>query len=249
MRLEGKVTIITGGGTGIGRGIAVIFAKEGAKVVVSGRRQDVLEETVNIIKQNGGEAIGVSADVSDYNQVLSLIEKTIQQFGRIDILVNNAGVYFPHDVVSATDEEWNKTLSIDLKGVWLCSKVCLPKMLEQGGGKIINIASILGLVGSEQCAAYCAAKGGVINLTRQMALDYAPKHINVNAIAPGVIETDMTKPFLENEAMKKSFLEKTPVGRVGTPEDIAYAAVYLASSESDFVTGQTLIVDGGWTTQ
>lgn len=247
MRLKDKVAIITGGGTGIGRGIAVMFAKEGAKVVVTGRRQDVLDETVNIIKQSGGEALALSTDVSDNNQVLALVQKTIAQFGRIDILVNSAGVYLAHDALSASEEEWNKVMSIDLKGVWSCSKACIPEMLKQGSGKIINIASIAGLIGFEQSAAYCAAKGGVVNLTREMALDYASKGININAIAPGVIDTDMTKSFLTDEAAKKSFLEKTPVGRIGKPEDIAYAAVYLASDESDFVTGHTLVVDGGWT--
>lgn len=247
MRLQDKVAIITGGGTGIGRGIALMFAKEGAKVVVAGRRADVLEETVGVIKGNQGEAAAVQTDVSDYNQVQSLVQAAIAQFGKVDILVNNAGIYLAHDALSVSEEEWNKVISTDLKGVWLCSKAAIPQMLNQGGGKIINVASIAGLIGFEQSAAYCAAKGGVVNLTREMALDYSSKHINVNAIAPGVIETDMTKPFLTNEEAKKSFLDKTPVGRVGQPEDIAYGAVYLASSESDFVTGHTLVIDGGWT--
>ncbi len=257
MRLKDKVAIITGGGTGIGRGIALMFAREGAKVVISGRRTEVLEETVNLIKQNrpaspdasqgGGEVIAVQADVSDYNQVSALIQKTVAQFGKIDILVNNAGIYLPHDAMSVSEEEWNKVMSIDLKGVWVCSKACIPEMLKQGKGKIINVASIAGIIGFEQSAAYCAAKGGVVNLTREMALDFASKAININAIAPGVIDTDMTKDFLTDEATKKSFLEKTPVGRVGTSDDIAYGAVYLASPESDFVTGHILVIDGGWT--
>lgn len=247
MRLNGKVAIVTGGGTGIGRGIAILFAKEGAKVVVTGRRPEVLDETVSLIRQNGGEGLAVVADVSKEDQVNALVEKTVQQFGRLDILVNNAGVYLPHDTLSATNEEWDTVMSVDLKGVWLCSKAAIPHMINGGGGKIINIASIAGLVGFAGSAFYCAAKGAVVNLTREMALDYSSKHINVNAIAPGVIETDMTKPFLGDEQAKKNFLDQTPVGRVGQPEDIAFAAVYLASNESDFVTGHTLVVDGGWT--
>lgn len=247
MRLKDKVAIITGGGSGIGRGIANLFAKEGVKVVVAGRRPEVLEETVETIRQNGGEAFLMQTDVSSYDQVSSLVQKAVTQFGKIDILVNNAGVYLPHDALSASEDEWNKVMSIDLKGVWVCSKAVLPEMLKQGKGKIINIASIAGLIGFEQSAAYCAAKGAIVNLTREMALDYASKQINVNAIAPGIIDTDMTKGFLEDEAAKKSFLEKTPIGRVGTPEDIGYGAVYLASDESDFVTGHTLVIDGGWT--
>lgn len=247
MRLKDKVAIITGGGTGIGRGIALEFSKEGARVVVSGRRIEPLNETVNQIQTQGGTAITIQTDVSSSKQVNQMAEKIITEFGRIDILVNNAGIYLPHDALSATEEEWDRVLAIDLKGVWLCSKACLPQMLKQGEGKIINISSIAGLIGFENSAAYCAAKGAVNNMTRQMALDYSLKGININAIAPGVIETEMTKSYLADESGRRVLLEKTPVGRIGKPEDIAYAAVYLASSESDFVTGQTLVVDGGWT--
>lgn len=247
MRLQGKVAIVTGGGTGIGQGIAVLFAKEGASIVVFGRRPEPLNETVQLIKQKGGKAIAIPTDVSLFEQVQKAVQQVVTQFGKIDILVNNAGVYLPHDALSASEEEWNTVISIDLKGVWTCAKAVLPQMLKAGSGKIVNIASIAGLIGFEQSAAYCAAKGAVVNLTREMALDYAPKGINVNAIAPGVIESDMTKPFLSEEASKKSFLDKTPIGRIGKPEDIGYAAVYLASNESDFVVGHTLVVDGGWT--
>ncbi|MBI2430914.1 MAG: glucose 1-dehydrogenase [Candidatus Levybacteria bacterium] len=247
MRLQGKVAIVTGGGTGIGQGIAVLFAKEGASIVVFGRRPEPLNETVQLIKQKGGKAIAIPTDVSLFEQVQKAVQQVVTQFGKIDILVNNAGVYLPHDALSASEEEWNTVMSIDLKGVWTCAKAVLPQMLKAGSGKIVNIASIAGLIGFEQSAAYCAAKGAVVNLTREMALDYAPKGINVNAIAPGVIESDMTKPFLSEEASKKSFLDKTPIGRIGKPEDIGYAAVYLASNESDFVVGHTLVVDGGWT--
>lgn len=247
MKLQNKIAIVTGGGTGIGRGIATVFAKEGATVVVCGRRIEPLNETVEIIKQSGGNAMLIPVDVSSFGQVQKTVEQIVSQFGKIDILVNNAGVYLPHDALSASEEEWNTVMSIDLKGVWICAKAVLPQMLKQGNGKIVNIASIAGLIGFEQSAAYCAAKGAVVNLTREMALDYAAKGIRVNAVAPGVIDTDMTKPFLTDEAAKKSFLDKTPVGRVGKPEDIGYAALYLSSDEADFVTGQTLAVDGGWT--
>ena len=249
MRLQDNVAIITGGGTGIGRGIAQMFAKEGAKVVVVGKRKDLLDQTVAQITQNNGDAVALEGDVSNNTQVVQLAEKVVSDFGKIDILVNNAGVYVPNDAATATEREWDMVMSIDLKGVWLCSKACLPYMIKQGRGKIINIASIAGLVGFDGSAAYCAAKGAVVNLTREMSLDYSPKHINVNAIAPGVIDTEMTKPFLKDATERESLLGNTPIGRIGAPEDIAYAALYLASNESDFVSGHTLVVDGGWTSR
>ncbi len=247
MRLQNKVALITGGGTGIGAGIAHMFAREGAQVVVCGRREDPLKKVVDEIDQSGGEAIYCVADISSQEQIQEMIETVTMKFGSIDILVNNAGVYIPDDVTSTSEQEWDRVMNIDAKGVYLMSKAVLPDMIKKGTGKIVNIASIAGLIGFEKSAAYCAAKGAVVNLTREMALDYAPKGICVNAIAPGVIDTDMAKAFLSNEQAKQGFLSKTPVGRVGTPEDIAYGAVYLASDESNFVVGQTLVIDGGWT--
>lgn len=247
MRLKSKVAIITGGGTGIGRGIALMFAKEGAYVAVCGRRKEPLEETVRDIEDAGGEAIFMETDVTSSEQIHELVETTLMKWGQIDILVNNAGVYIPDDIATTTEEEWDKVMSVDVKGVFLISKTVLPQMVKQNKGKIINIASIAGFIGFEKSAAYCAAKGAVVNLTREMALDYAGLGINVNAIAPGVIESDMTTPMLSDESTKKGFLAKIPSGRIGTPEDIAYAAVYLASDESSYVIGQTFVVDGGWT--
>jgi NAD(P)-dependent dehydrogenase (short-subunit alcohol dehydrogenase family) len=247
MRLHKLTAIVTGAGTGIGQGIAIAFAKEGAQIVVAGRRKEPLEQTVAQIQKAGGVARAVVCDVSVNTQVEALVKEAVEIFGGVDILVNNAGVYRAHDALTMTDEEWDSVMSIDLKGVWYCSKAVIPQMLAKKRGKIIHISSIAGLIGFEQSAAYCAAKGAVINLTREMALDYAPRGIFVNGIAPGVIASDMTNPMLQNDAVKNDFLAKTPVGRIGTPEDIAHAAVFLASSESDFIVGQTIVVDGGWT--
>lgn len=247
MRLQDRVVLVTGGGSGIGKSISLLFAKEGARVAVVGRRKDRLDAVVSEITKAGGKALALQADVSTLSDVQKAVASVVDVFGSLDILVNNAGVYIAHDALTLSEDEWNSVINIDLKGVWLCTKACIPEMLKKGKGKIINITSIAGLIGFEQSAAYCAAKGGVVNLTREMALDYAPKGILVNAIAPGVIETDMTSPMLSDEKSKQSFLEKTPVGRIGKPEDIAFAALFLASEESNFVAGQTIVVDGGWT--
>lgn len=178
-----------------------------------------------------------------------MVTETINKFGKIDILVNNAGIFIQKPLVETTEADWDKVLDVNLKGTFLCAKRTVQEMLKQGKGKIINIASVAGQVGYADSSAYCASKGGVINLTRELALELAPKNINVNAIGPGSIETPMTREMLADPAIKQMLLGATPFGRVGQPEDIANAALFLASDESDFVNGITLFVDGGWLTQ
>lgn len=248
-KLEGKVALVTGSDRGIGRGIALCLAKEGCKVVVNSHKN--IKEgglVVEEIKKLGSDAIFVVADVSKERQVKKMVEKTVKKFGKLDILVNNAGILVMGTLLALTEKDWDRQLDVNLKGVFFCTKYAAQKMINQGkGGRIINISSIAGLVGFPGISAYCASKGGVTELTREAALDFAPYGITVNAINPGVIQTDMTKEMLNDPKTSKSFLENTPVGRVGKPEDIGNAAVFLALDESSFVTGHNLVVDGGWT--
>jgi NAD(P)-dependent dehydrogenase (short-subunit alcohol dehydrogenase family) len=246
MRLQNKIAIITGAGSGIGRGIALAFIKEGAKVVVADWSEQGGKETVEQIKKENGEAVFIKIDVSEANDVEQMVKTCLDKFGRVDILVNNAGIYRACNLHEMSEEDWDKIIDVNLKSMFLGSKRVIPEMLKQGKGKIINIASIAGLVGFAQSGAYCASKGGVIALTKEMALDYAPKKINVNCICPGVIKTAMTKDMIADPATKQFLESSTPYPRLGEPEDIAMAAVYLASDESDFVNGNLLVVDGGW---
>jgi NAD(P)-dependent dehydrogenase (short-subunit alcohol dehydrogenase family) len=246
MRLQNKIAIITGAGSGIGRGIALAFIKEGAKVVVADWSEEGGKETVEQIKKKNGEAIFVKTDISKTNDVEQLVKTCLDKFGRVDILVNNAGIYRTYNVHEMSEEDWDETINVNLKSVFLNSKEVISGMLKQDRGKIVNIASIAGLVGFAQSGVYCASKGGIIALTKEMALEYAPKKINVNCICPGVIKTAMTKDMIDDPTTKQFLKSSTPYPRLGEPEDIAMAAVYLASNESDFVNGEVLVVDGGW---
>jgi len=246
MRLQNKIAIITGAGSGIGRGIALAFIKEGAKVVVADWSEEGGKETVKQIKKVNGEAIFIKTDVSKATDVEQMVKTCLDKFGRVDILVNNAGIVKFGTFHETSEEDWDVVLNVNLKSVFLGSKRVIPEMLKQGKGKIINITSIAGLVGFDKIGPYCASKGGMITLTREMALEYAPKKINVNCIAPGIIKTAMTKDMLADPATKQFLESSTPYPRLGEPEDIAMAALYLASDESDFVNGEVLVVDGGW---
>lgn len=247
MKLKNKVAIITGSRRGIGLGIAEEMAKEGADLVISDIDLKECENAArSLAKKYNVKTLAVKCDVSDKNEVDSLIQQAIKKFKKIDILVNNAGVVRFSSITKGTEEDWDFTMNINLKGAFLCTRAAVEQMIKQRRGKIISIASIAGLVGFEGIPAYCASKGGIINLTRELALELAKYNINVNAIAPGVIETKMTEGMLKDKKSRENLLAQTPLGRVGQPQDIGKAAVFLASSDSDFITGHTLVVDGGW---
>ncbi|MFO1446228.1 SDR family oxidoreductase [Bacillus sp. Bva_UNVM-123] len=247
MRLHEKVAIITGGTFGIGESTALLFAKEGAKVVIAARNMEKGENVVNRIKEQGGEAIFVQTDVSNEEDVANLVRETVDTYGKLDILFANAGVGSMGDIHETSVEDWNRMISIDLTGVFLCSKFAIPEMLRNGGGSIINCASILGHVGQPSVSAYAAAKGGVVNMTRSAAVTYAHKGIRINAVCPGYIDTPMLKDL--DEATKEHLISLHPIGRLGKPEEIANAVLFLASDESSFITGANLLVDGGYTAQ
>lgn len=250
MRLKGKAAIITGGGSGIGRAIACLFAAEGAQVVVAGRREGPLADVAAEIKDKGGTATYVTADVSDSEQVKKLVLRTVATLGRIDILVNNAGLLIPKSVTELSEEEFDMVMAVNLKGTFLCCKYVIPHMLDQGGGVILNISSILGHMGTVKGASYCASKGGVILLTKSLAHDYGPA-IRANAICPGHVETEMldevfiSRGATDLAAYRKEWAQNYPLGRLGTPDDVARAALFLASNDAAWITGTSLMVTGG----
>jgi NAD(P)-dependent dehydrogenase (short-subunit alcohol dehydrogenase family) len=249
--LKGKVALVTGGGSGIGRASALAFAREGAKVVVADVVVEGGEETVGMIKKAGGEALFVKADVSKAAEVEAMVNKAVETYGRLDCAYNNAGIEGAvAQTVECSEENWDRTLNINLKGVWLCLKYEIPQMLKQGGGAIVNTASVAGLVGFAGLPAYVASKHGVAGLTKTAALEYAKSGIRVNAVCPGAIRTPMTERlFRAQPQMAESATAMEPVGRMGTPEEIAEAVAWLCSDAASFVTGHAMAVDGGMVAQ
>jgi NAD(P)-dependent dehydrogenase (short-subunit alcohol dehydrogenase family) len=247
--LSGKVGIVTGGSRGIGRTLALALADAGADVAVAAaHRMDLAEEVAEEIKKKEKTSLAVRVDVSNKREVQDMVSKVIKQFGKIDILVNNAAINIFSPAEKLSLDDWNKVLSVDLTGVFLCSQAVGKIMMEQKRGKIINVTSVGGMTGTYRKAiAYDSSKAGVINLTRSLAVEWGKYNINVNAIAPGLIETDLTRKRLEDREFYNYFLERVPLGKIGQPEDLVGIVIFLSSEASKWLTGQTIVMDGGQT--
>jgi len=250
MRLAGKVIFVTGAGSGMGRVAAEMFAAEGAAVVATDYAAEPLEETVALVREAGGRILGVPGDVSSPADVRRAVEEGVRAFGRINVLYNNAGIMPGEDtsVEETSDETLQRILDVNLKGVFLCCKYGVPELIKAGGGSIINIASFVALIGcTVPQDAYTASKGGVLSLTRSLAVQYGQRGIRANALCPGPIETPLLRRLWTSEEERNKRLNRIPLGRFGTPEDIVHAGVFLASDESSWMTGATFVVDGGIT--
>jgi meso-butanediol dehydrogenase / (S,S)-butanediol dehydrogenase / diacetyl reductase len=248
-RLHGKVAIVTGGGSGIGRAIALAFGREGAKVAVLGRRQDALAEVVAELAQNGAQGKEVVCDVTRSSDAINAVQAVERAFGHLHVLVNNAGTLSVSTVETISEHEWDHVIETNLKGPFLMSRAALPAFRRSGGGAIVNIGSVLGLIAMKDRAAYCASKGGVTLLTKAIALDHAHQNVRANCICPGIIETELVsglfKDSPEGQKARAARIATLPAGRFGKPEDVAELAVFLASDESSWITGTALPVDGG----
>jgi NAD(P)-dependent dehydrogenase (short-subunit alcohol dehydrogenase family) len=248
-RLQGETALITGGGTGLGRAIALAFAREGAKVAVAGRRLDKLQEIAREIERQGGQALAIPCDVTSAEDAARAVAETATRFGTLNILVNNAGTLHVSTIETIPEQEWDRLMSVNVKGPFLMSRAALAELRKAGGGVIVNIGSILGLIGAKERAAYCASKGGVTMLTKAMALDHAHENIRVNCICPAIVETDLVRGLFDaapdGEALRRARAALIPLGRMGRPEDVAEMAVFLASRESSWMTGVAIPLDGG----
>jgi NAD(P)-dependent dehydrogenase (short-subunit alcohol dehydrogenase family) len=246
-RLLGKVAIVTGAGTGIGRACALAMAREGSRLALVGRREQKLQD---LAKEIGNSAVAIAADLSKKADIEKLVARTVAELGGINVLLNNAGVLHVGNVEQITEEQWDQTFNINIRGLWLLSRAVLPHMRRAGGGVIINVASVLGINGARNRASYAPSKGAVVLLTKCMAVDHGHENIRVNAICPSFVETDLTAAALsaapDPQAVRRERVAVHPIGRLGQPEDIAGLAVYLASDESSWVTGSVFPVDGGY---
>ncbi|WP_438298587.1 3-oxoacyl-[acyl-carrier-protein] reductase [Sporosarcina sp. FA15] len=243
-RFDGKSAIVTGASRGIGREIVLLLAKEGARVAVNySGSKDKADDVVKLITESGGEAFAIQADVSDADGVKIMVDKTLEMFGSIDILVNNAGITRDNLLMRMKEDEWDDVININLKGVFLCTKGVTRQMMRQRAGRIVNVASIVGVSGNPGQANYVAAKAGVIGFTKTAAKELASRNINVNAVAPGFITTDMTDAL--SEEVKNQMLSVIPLGKLGRPEDVARTVLFLLSEDAVYITGQTIHVDGG----
>lgn len=251
MRLPNKVAIITGGGSGMGRATAILFAKEGAKVAVVDINEEMGHESIDLVKKKGEEAVFIYADVTKTEQVKLMIAKVVEKFGKVDLLANFIGIW-RHGTILDTDEDiWDRVINVDLRAVYLCCKYCIPEMIKGGGGTIINISSEAGLIVWKNQIAYNVAKSAVISLTKSIALDHASQNIRANVICPGTTETPMPLSWIaeqpDPQKARRSVEEVRPANRLGKPEEIAYGVLYLASDESPYATGAILSIDGGST--
>ncbi len=250
MRLQDRAAIVTGGGQGIGHALALGLAREGAHVVVADIQEEKALETAGEIQRLGRRGLGLKVDVSDLREISRMVERTLEELGRIDILVNNAGIALPTPFLETTEADWDRIMDVNLKAAFFCSQMVARAMIQQGSGKIVNLASTSSFVAGRQEVPYAISKAGVWMLTAAASAELAPYGINVNAIAPGLIKTPLTeKHFPSLEALEARVKAKAPMGRAGSPQDLVGAVVFLCSEEADYVTGHTLVVDGGWLTQ
>ncbi|MCY8234972.1 SDR family NAD(P)-dependent oxidoreductase [Priestia endophytica] len=246
--LEGKKVLIVGGSKGIGKDIALAFVQLGADVIITGRNEEDLTKTTTKLVEFNSSCSYLIADIQNVRQIYAMIDQAYARLGRIDILINNAGVNIPRPALEVTEEDWDQVLDTNLKGTFFCSQRAGKYMIEQGlPGKIINIVSQMAFVGYVKRAAYCSSKGGAVQLTKALAIEWADKQIKVNAVAPTFIETDFTKQMFDNKDFYKDVLSRIPLGELAKPSDVTGAVLFLASDMANFITGETIRVDGGWT--